>query len=214
MKNPALTRRVAGLGVTAAAITATALTLSPASAAIDSQTITSENMRVVLSVSDSTPRVGDTITVSADFQRSWSLEIVNNVKFVVPNCLNYVDGSMTMQNKAVTNVENNTGPTATGQAYVRGNGPWTVSGGFAESYGSVSKLTAQLTVSPSCATGQAQQFDIHWGSAISGTSASGKGPFMTVAKATDPGDGGGNNGGGNNGSSGSLDTGSLGGLFG
>jgi len=103
------TRLAGGLGAGALALTALAFTAADANAASAGTDWTDGNSRFTMSVSDSTPKVGDVVTVRSTFQRKWSDEYIYQVKHVVPSCFDYVDGSATWDAGKANNVENGSG---------------------------------------------------------------------------------------------------------
>ncbi|GAA3950847.1 hypothetical protein [Gordonia caeni] len=233
-------RAAAGLGAGALALAALALTSPTAAAAPADTTWTDGNAQFTMTVSNATPAVGDTITVSTDFQRKWADEYIYDVKTLVPRCLQYVDGSSTWQGGSVSKVEDASG--ADDQAYVKASAPnvtsWRVPG-LGSGWGAKRTVTMQFTVTAACATGQAQGTSLHYGGSLGSGTYQNRGPSITVAEADndngngdggngdgdggdngngnggDNGNGGNDNGnGGDNGGSGSLDFGSLSGLVG
>lgn len=228
-------RAAAGLGAGALALAALAITTPTAAAAPADTTWTDGNAQFTMTVNNATPAVGDTITVSTDFQRKWADEYIYDVKALVPRCLQYVDGSSTWQGGSVSKVEDASG--ADDQAYVKASAPnvtsWRVPG-LGSGWGAKRTVTMQFTVTAACATGQAQGTSLHYGGSLGSGTYQNRGPSITVAEPDNDngngdggnGDGGdngngnggdngnGNGNGGDNSGSGSLDFGSLSGLVG
>ena len=230
------TRLAAGLGTGAAAAFALALAAGSATAAADSTTWNFDDSGAMgkwtftMGITDTTPKVGDEITISNTLSHSQIDRYVYRVKQVVPKCLDFVsaNGSGT-----IASTQNTTG---TDDSFVLVNAPsggWRINGPGQ----SVVKVNVVYKVTDACATGNAQQAVMHMGGSTIGDRNFNNNPIsFTVAKpSTGGGDngggdngggdngggdngggdnGGGDNGGGDNGGSGSLDTGSLGSLFG
>lgn len=197
------TRVALGLGTGAVAIATAALAAPSADAASASALTYWEhgNSRFNMTVSDSTPKVGDVITLSNTFQRKWSDEYIYSVKYTIPSCLDYVAGSARWGSGAVSDVENKSGEET---AFVKANAPsitsWRVVG-LGAGFGDPFPASMQFRVTAACATGETQPTSLHYGGSLGDGTYKDKGPSITVAKAANPGggDGGGNGGDGNGG---------------
>lgn len=198
-------RSLAGLG--AGALAAAALTLSapPAGAAPDQTDHVSSNgnTRLTMSVSDTTPKVGDTLTFTAKFDRKWSVENYTKVKQLVPSCLTYVDGSAKWQGTPIASVDDHKSTGAGDQAYVLLSAPsgiaWSAPG-IGGSWGEKRGATMQFVVTKACATGEALPTSVHYDGSLTKEYPQNAGPTITVAKQSGgDNNGGGSNGGGNNG---------------
>lgn len=174
----------AGFGVGAAALTAVVLATPGADAASDMTFWEHGNSRFEMTVSDTTPSVGDTITISNTFQRKWSDEYIYSVKYVVPSCLNYVAGSGHWNGGQVSSVDDQTDANP---AFALINAPgvtsWNVpglGGGFGE------KRTASMKfkVTAACATGNANQLEMHYGGSLGDGIYKTQPPKFTVAKGS------------------------------
>jgi len=224
------TRIVAALGAAAAALTVAGVE-GEAGAAPASTEWTHNSSKFTMTVSDATPAVGDTITLATAFQRKLTFEDIYNYKALIDGCLEYVDGSGKWEGRPVSpsRVQIEAAP-AGQQAFVRvestGGSAWQV-WGVGGSWGTARTISMDFYVTRGCATGKAMPTTMHYGGHLgSGIyNDPSRGPEITVAvPPTDPGDGGTNPGDGdgdgdggtsdNGGASGSLDTGSLGNLFG
>ena len=205
-------RLASGTGATALAIAllgATAGTAAAAPATSDPWYGVNNNSQYWMTVSDSTPKVGDTITLSTSMKRRVAIETITKVKQVVPTCLSYVAGSAVWNDKPVDNIEDGSGEDP---GYVLAKGSWTVdgTGKVGNNWSAVSTLAMQFTVNPSCATGEAMPTTMHITGSLNNRTDQDKGPTITVAKGIGGGIGGGLP---DLGGSGSLDTGSLGSLL-
>ncbi|GAA4744856.1 hypothetical protein [Gordonia alkaliphila] len=229
------TRLAAGLGTGAAAAFALALAAGSATAAPDSTKWHFDDSGLMgewtftTSITDTTPKVGDEITIANTLTHTKVDRYVYKVKQVVPQCLDFVKAT---GSGTIASTQDKTG---TADSYVLVNAPtggWRIDGASS----SLVKVNVTYKVTEDCATGNAQQTVMHMSGSTIGDQNFNNPISFTVAKPTPPGggdggtgdgdgdgdgDGGGNNGGdgstggGNNGGgTGSLDTGSLGNLFG
>ncbi|GAC80678.1 MULTISPECIES: hypothetical protein [Gordonia] len=211
-------------GLSACAIAATGVALSSGSASADEGLTYWEdgNSRFNQLVSDTTPEIGDTITITTQFQRKWADEYIYSVKELVPACLRYIEGSAGWGGSPspADKVEISSGTPADPQAYVKVNAPsitsWVVKG-LGSGFGGKKSVSMQFYVRESCGTGVAMPTSMHYGGSLGSGTYEDKGPTITVAKppvteeptgtttptTTNP-----------NSGNGSLDTGSLGSLFG
>ncbi|MCK0438633.1 hypothetical protein MUG78_03910 [Gordonia alkaliphila] len=143
-----------------------------------------------MGITDTTPKVGDEITISNTLSHSQIDRYVYRVKQVVPKCLDFVsaNGSGT-----IASTQNTTG---TDDSFVLVNAPtggWRINGPGQ----SVVKVNVVYKVTDACATGNAQQAVMHMGGSTIGDRNFNNNPIsFTVAK---PSTGGGDNGGGDNG---------------
>lgn len=212
-------RLAAGLAVaaTAAAVAGAGV----ASAEPDSTTWT-DGTRFVMTVSDSTPAVGQTISISTSFERQGIDEYIYNYKALFDGCLTYVEGTTNWDNKPADQNKVQSSPADAGsQAFVRVDSPgptpkltWKVTAGVGH-LGSPKVISMDFIVTKGCATGSPMSTTMHYGGSLGDGIYTDKGPEITVAKSSTPGGGtGGGAGTGTGGNSGSLDTGSLSGLFG
>lgn len=220
-------RRVAaGFSVGALSLVAAMGAAADASAATAQTEWVDGNSKFVMTVSDSTPRVGDTLTFANTFQRKWADEYIYWVKYTVPSCLRYVDGSAGWENNPSMGnkmeVHESTGPND--PAYVQINAPdvvtWRVPG-LGAGWGAARSVSMQFTVTSKCATGEALTPGLAYKGSLGTGNYADRGPSFTVPKGTGGGsEGGGNEGGGsegggsqggsNEGGSGSSGTGSSG----
>ncbi|MGB6124705.1 MAG: hypothetical protein WBG47_05050, partial [Gordonia sp. (in: high G+C Gram-positive bacteria)] len=103
-------------------------------------------------VSDETPSVGDTITVTTQFQRKGSDEYIYNYKDATNACLTYVSGSAKWEGGAIGSVD------ASKPGEVRVEAPssiaWRVAtAGVVWNWGTKRSISIQYKVTPDCATG-------------------------------------------------------------
>lgn len=210
MNNSLRNRIAAGVSVGAFALAAASMG-APAANAASAMTYWEEgNSRFEMTVSNSTPATGDTITISNTFQRKWADEYIYSVKYLVPNCLEYVWNSAKWDTGVVQNVEDLSGQEA---SFVKANAnsvtSWKVTG-LGAGFGDKQKVSMQFVVGDNCPIGKELGTDMHYGGSLGDGTYHNKGPKITVSKGAGGGLGGIIGGGG----SGSLDTGSLGGGFG
>lgn len=217
-----------GVAAGACAIAAAGALVSAGDASAASQLTYWEhgNSKFEMTVSDTTPQVGDTITIGINFQRKASDEYIYEIKTLVPSCLRYIEGSAGWGGSPspADKVENQTRQPVGQQSFLKIYAPskvaWVVQWNWTSGWGSKKSASSQYYVTQDCATGVPGQTSMHYGGSLGDGTYQDKGPTITVAKppvvdpTTTP--GGGNPGGGNpdDGGTGSLDTGSLGGLFG
>lgn len=150
--------------------------------------------------------MGDTISITTQFQRKSVVEYIYDVKVLVPNCLSYNDGSSSWQGSPVSKVDSHQATEPGDQAYVKISAPsgiaWSVPG-IGGSWGQARTVAMQFTVTPACATGQAQGTSMHYGGSLGAGVYRDRGPSITVSSS-------GGDSGGDEGGAGSLDFGSLG----
>ncbi|MFD6350924.1 hypothetical protein [Nocardia tengchongensis] len=199
-----MTHRATQRGITAGAATAVAaaaltlLSTGAAHAAPDSVNWTDRVATVTRTVSDATPKAGDTITVTTKFERSTNPDLqINWLRDFHDACLTYVTDS--------AKVNDGTGDKPV-EPYLEIR-PGFVAGDFtATSYrvtvkpGGPVTFTVRYTVGTSCTRGTPLSSGTAYGSSLGQGDYNSYGPFVTVAK--DGGDGGG------------VSTGSLGSLLG
>lgn len=192
-----VTRHGFAVGTATAVAALTLLSTGAAHAAPDSVTWTDRVAGVTRTVSDATPKAGDTITVTTKFERSTSPDLrLNWVKDFHDACLTYVVNSAKMND--------GTGDKAV-EPYLEIK-PGFVAGDFmATSYrvfvkaASPATLTVQYTVGASCNRGTPLSSGTSYGSSLGNADYNSYGPFITVAKDSD---------------GGGISTGSLGSLLG
>ncbi|GAA3950840.1 hypothetical protein [Gordonia caeni] len=209
--HPKFIRAAAVAGAGALAVAGLGAIAPHASAASADSTWTDGNSRFTMTVSDATPAVGDTVTITTQFQRKWAVEFIYDVKVLVPSCLSYQGGSSYWQSSPVSKVDPHEATEPGDQAYVKVSAPnvtsWSVPG-VGDSWGQARTVSMEFSVTPACATGQTQGTGMHYGGSLGSGTYSDKGPSITVSSS-----GNGGNGGNDGGAAGSLDFGSLGGAF-
>ncbi|MGB3708566.1 Ig-like domain-containing protein [Gordonia sp. (in: high G+C Gram-positive bacteria)] len=165
------------VGAAAIAIPLSGVVAAPAMGAPDSVSWSDGNSSFERSVSDSTPAVGDTITVTTRFQRKASDEYIYNYKDLTNSCLNYVAGSAKWEGGSIASVNSSVA------GEVRVEAPnvtsWRVPLG-----GTKRSISVQYTVTGDCATGDGMLTTMHYGGSLgSGIYNNPKrGPVITVAK--------------------------------
>ena len=141
--------------------------------------------RVERRISDSTPMVGDVITVTSTFWRHSTLRATSSVKDVHHPCLEYVEGSLNRDGTPYPNPNvANPDPSFPDVAYVQVPTDWTVGAGFA-TWGSAHRFQLQYLVTDTCPREASLTSTIHW-SGVNGESPSPSafngGPSITVQK--------------------------------
>ncbi|AQA21903.1 hypothetical protein BTZ20_3591 [Rhodococcus sp. MTM3W5.2] len=204
MTSRKITRGVAAGAATTLAIGALAvLGAGVAGAAPGSITWDDGSSRYTRYISNTSPAVGETITVSTKFERtSWVDEFIYNIKDRHHSCLTYVPGSAKMAGNdgsyPVQNPEVNAN-----EAYVRaewGVTEWSVQA--RPGFNRTPIFSVRYKVGENCPRDTALPTGIDYGGSLGSGNYGNKGPSITVgASSTVPG-------------SGSVDTGSLGSLFG
>ncbi|MFF0637667.1 hypothetical protein ACFYTS_34835 [Nocardia sp. NPDC004151] len=192
------TRHGIAVGAATAAAALTLLSTGTAHAAPDSVTWTDRVASVTRTVSDASPKVGDTITVTTKFERSTSPDLqLNWVKDFHDACLTYVSDSAKLDD----------GTGAKGVEPYLEIRPGFIAGDFmATSYRVFVKaaapvtFTAQYTVGASCTRGTPLSSGTSYLGSLGKGDYNSYGPFITVAKDSDGGGG--------------VSTGSLGSLLG
>lgn len=161
---------------------------------------------ITRTVSDTNPKVGDTITVTTDFARTTGGRNIHNLKDVHPTCLTYVDGSATVNGEAITSglTVQNPDPDYPEIGFAKATGNWWV--GILDE--NSKSFSFDYLVGSDCTPGAEYTTELHYdgtqgiggGTAASGTSGD-RGPSITIKKVdTDDTD--------------DTATGSLGGIFG
>ncbi|MFI6431906.1 Ig-like domain-containing protein [Rhodococcus oryzae] len=138
----------------------------------------------IRTISNTTPAVGDTITVTTKFQRtSWTDEYIYNVKDRHHSCLTYVPGSasMTGQNTyPVANPEVNAD-----EAYVRA--AWGVTDWVVRSrpgYWDAPIFSVNYKVGANCPRGTALTTGMDYGGSLGSGNFGDKGPSITIGKSS------------------------------
>ena len=141
--------------------------------------------RIERHISNSTPTVGDIITVTSTFWRHSTLRVTTSVKDVHDPCLKYVAGSLNRDGTPYPNPQvANPDPDATDVGYVRVPSDWSVNAGFAN-WGSAHRFQLQYEVTEDCLRDTDLVSTIHW-SGVNGESpqpsAFNGGPYIQVQK--------------------------------
>jgi len=137
-----------------------------AGAAPASVTWNDGNSKFTRTVSNSTPSVGETVTVSTKFERTGGVvEYIQAVKDLHPTCLTYVSG--------------NTGGPEIAADYTRVTGSWPV-------YPNISPKSQTFEfnylVNANCARATPLMTTMHYGGSLGSGTYTDKGPTITVAK--------------------------------
>ncbi|MFI6431908.1 Ig-like domain repeat protein, partial [Rhodococcus oryzae] len=185
MTSREITRAVAAGAAATVAMSAFALLgAGVASAAPGSITWNSGSSRYIRDISNTTPAVGDTITVKTRFERtSWVDEFIYNVKDRHHSCLTYVPGSAKMSGSndyPVANPEVNAD-----EAYVRaswGSTDWVVRSrpGFWDA----PTFSVAYTVGANCPRGTALTTGMDYGGSLGSGSFGTQGPSITIGKSS------------------------------
>ena len=138
-------------------------------------------------VSNGTPAVGDTITVTTNFRRtSWVDEFIYNVKDRHPSCLTYVPGSAKMSGNSDYPVDNPevVADEGNGSGYVRaswGATDWVVQNrpGFHRS----PTFSVSYKVGADCARGTALNTGMDYGGSLGSGNYGTRGPSIMLAKS-------------------------------
>ncbi|TJZ77867.1 Ig-like domain repeat protein [Rhodococcus oryzae] len=186
MTSREITRGIAAGAAATLTIGALAL-LGAGTAGADPGSITwsDGSSQFIRTISNTTPAVGDTITVTTKFQRtSWTDEYIYNVKDRHHSCLTYVPGSAKMigQNEyPVANPEVNAD-----EAYVRAS--WGVTDWVVRSrpgFWDAPIFSVAYKVGANCPRGTALTTGMDYGGSLGSGSYGNKGPSITVG--TNPG---------------------------
>ncbi|PTR35630.1 Ig-like domain-containing protein [Rhodococcus sp. OK611] len=185
MTSREITRAVAAGAAATVAMSAFALLgAGVASAAPGSITWNSGSSRYIRDISNTTPAVGDTITVKTRFERtSWVDEYIYNVKDRHHSCLTYVPGSAKMSGSndyPVANPEVNAD-----EAYVRaswGSTDWVVRSrpGFWDA----PTFSVSYKVGANCPRGTALTTGMDYGGSLGSGSFGTQGPSITIGKSS------------------------------
>ncbi|MBP1159391.1 Ig-like domain-containing protein [Rhodococcus sp. PvR099] len=179
------TRAIAAGAAATVAMSAFALLgAGVASAAPGSITWNSGSSRYIRDISNTTPAVGDTITVKTRFERtSWVDEYIYNVKDRHHSCLTYVPGSAKMSGGSDYPVEN---PEVNAdEAYVRaswGSTDWVVRSrpGFWDA----PTFSVSYKVGANCPRGTALTTGMDYGGSLGSGSFGTQGPSITIGKSS------------------------------
>ncbi|MBP1159389.1 Ig-like domain-containing protein [Rhodococcus sp. PvR099] len=143
----------------------------------------SGSSRYIRDISNTTPAVGDTITVKTRFERtSWVDEFIYNVKDRHHSCLTYVPGSAKMSGGSDYPVEN---PEVNAdEAYVRaswGSTDWVVRSrpGFWDA----PTFSVSYKVGANCPRGTALTTGMDYGGSLGSGNFGDKGPSITIGKS-------------------------------
>ncbi|WP_425556489.1 hypothetical protein, partial [Gordonia alkaliphila] len=195
MNKTTTARLASGLSTGAAAAFALALAAGSATAAPDSTKWHFDDSGLMgewtftTSITDTTPKVGDEITIANTLTHTKVDRYVYKVKQVVPQCLDFVKAT---GSGTIASTQDKTG---TADSYVLVNAPtggWRIDGASS----SLVKVNVTYKVTEDCATGNAQQTVMHMSGSTIGDQNFNNPISFTVAK---PAGGGGDNGGGDNG---------------
>ncbi|SDD61347.1 Ig-like domain-containing protein [Rhodococcus tukisamuensis] len=187
MTQRATTRGVAATAATTLAVGALAfLGAGVAGAAPGSITWDDGSSRFTRTVSNTAPAVGDTVTVTTNFDRtSWVDEFIYNVKDRHPSCLTYVPGSAKMIGQSEYPVSNPevVADEGNGTGYVRaswGVTDWVVQNrpGFHRS----PTFSVSYKVGQNCPRGTALATGMDYGGSLGSGGYGTKGPSITMAK--------------------------------
>ena len=163
------------------------------------------NSRFEQTVSNDSPKVGETITVTTSFQRKWADEYIYNVKELAGSCIESVPGTTTWAGKLVTSKVTTSEPGAE-ESWMRVEAPsitaWKVKG-LGSGWGSKVALTTDFRITNACRAGDVLSTTMHYGGSLGSGTYKDKGPVITIAQGSieEPSVPGGSNG--------SLDIGSL-----
>lgn len=131
-------------------------------------------------ISDTTPAIGDTITVTTQFQRKDIDEYIYKIKDISDQCLDYVAGSAKWEGGAISAV-NTSKP---GEVLVSSPDSisWRVAtAGLVWNWGAKRSFSLQYKVTPEC-SGKSVVTTMHYGGSRGDGTYQGKGPTITVAK--------------------------------
>src|SRR6476619_4813993 len=184
MTSPETTRAIAAGAAATVAMSAFALLgAGVADAAPATITWDSGSSRYIRDISNTTPAVGDTITVKTRFERtSWVDEYIYNVKDRHHSCLTYVPGSAKMSGSSDYPVEN---PEVNAdEAYVRaswGSTDWVVRSrpGFWDA----PTFSVSYKVGANCPRGTALTTGMDYGGSLGSGNFGDKGPSITIGKS-------------------------------
>ncbi|NKS81953.1 hypothetical protein GS530_13225 [Rhodococcus hoagii] len=119
-------------------------------------------------VSNSTPSVGETISITTDFDRTGGVvEYIQAVKDIHPPCLTYVSGNRSSPEVAAD--------------YTRVTGSWPV---YPSISPNIQTFTFNYLVTASCARSTPLMTTMHYSGSLGSGTYSDKGPTITVAKDT------------------------------
>ncbi|MBM4726151.1 hypothetical protein GS446_05890 [Rhodococcus hoagii] len=119
-------------------------------------------------VSNSTPSVGETISITTDFDRTGGVvEYIQAVKDIHPPCLTYVSGNRSSPEVAAD--------------YTRVTGSWPV---YPNISPNIQTFTFNYLVTASCARSTPLMTTMHYSGSLGSGTYSDKGPTITVAKDT------------------------------
>lgn len=117
-------------------------------------------------VSNSTPSVGETVTITTDFDRTGGVvEYIQAVKDIHPTCLTYVSGNRSNPEIAAD--------------YTRVTGSWPV---YPNISPNIQTFTFNYLVTASCARATPLMTTMHYSGSLGSGTYSDKGPTITVAK--------------------------------
>ncbi|MFC4605193.1 Ig-like domain-containing protein [Rhodococcus kronopolitis] len=184
MTSRAMTRGIAaGAATTLTLGVLAAFGAGVAGAAPGSITWDDGSSRFTRTVSNTTPSVGDTVTVTTKFDRtSWVDEFIYNVKDRHPSCLTYVPGSAKMGGSP-TNTDEVKADEGNGTGYVRAS--WGVTSWVVQNrpgFHASPTFSVDYKVGPSCARGTALATGMDYGGSLGSGNYGTKGPSITMAK--------------------------------
>ncbi|SDD60828.1 Ig-like domain-containing protein [Rhodococcus tukisamuensis] len=187
MTKDAMTRGIAAGAATTLAVGALALLgTGIAGAASGSVTWDEGAARFTRTVSNTTPAVGETVTVTTKFDRtSWVDEFIYNVKDRHPSCLTYIPGSAKMTgNGAAQPVANPevVVDEGNGRGYVRG--AWGVTDWVIQNrpgFVQTPVFSVSYTAGKNCARDTALLTGMEYGGSLGGTNSL-RGPSITMSK--------------------------------
>ena len=184
MTSREITRGVAAGAATTLAIGALAfLGAGVAGAAPASITWDDGSSRFTRTVSNTSPAVGDTITVTTKFDRtSWVDEFIYNVKDRHPSCLTYVPGSAKMGG-STTNTDDVNADEGNGTGYVRSS--WGVTSWVVQNrpgFHASPEYSVDYKVGPNCPRGVALTTGMDYGGSLGSGGYGQKGPSLNMAK--------------------------------
>jgi hypothetical protein len=179
-----ITRGVAAGAATTLAIGALAfLGAGVAGAAPASITWDDGSSRFTRTVSNTSPAVGETVTVTTKFERtSWVDEFIYNVKDRHPSCLTYVPGSAKMGGSP-TNTDDVNADEGNGTGYVRSS--WGVTSWVVQNrpgFHASPEYSVDYKVGPNCPRGVALTTGMDYGGSLGSGGYGTKGPSLNMAK--------------------------------
>lgn len=187
MTRNAMTRGIAAGAATTLAVGALALLGTGIAGAASGTTTWDEGAaRFTRTVSNTTPSVGETVTVTTKFDRtSWVDEFIYNVKDLHPSCLTYIPGSAKMSgnggDRPVANPEVVVDE-GNGRGYVRG--AWGVTDWVVQNrpgFVQTPVFSVSYKAGKNCARDTALLTGMEYGGSLGGTSSL-RGPSISMGK--------------------------------